>query len=65
MIYTGGGSFFLADEALLNSPSRADGIDAETEFRLRLYGAELIQEGGMLLKLCVVRCAEMCMCWLL
>ena len=53
MIYTGGGTFFLSDEALATSPSAADGVDAETEFRLRVYGAELIQEGGMLLRLCV------------
>jgi hypothetical protein len=65
MIYTGGGSFFLDDAALAHSPSRADGVDAETEFKLRLYGAELIQEGGILLKLCVsacARCVRCCVC---
>ena len=46
-------SFYLSDEALLDSPSLKDGIDQETEFMLRLYGCELIQEGGILLKLCV------------
>jgi hypothetical protein len=53
MIYTGGGSFFLSDEALLASPSRADGVDVEIEFKLRCYGAEMIQAGGALLRLYV------------
>ncbi len=35
---------------LENSPSRDHGIDKETETTLRIYGCELIQEGGVLLK---------------
>jgi hypothetical protein len=50
---SGGGNFFLSNEQLLASPSRADAIDEECEFKLRLYGAELVQEGCILLKLCV------------
>jgi hypothetical protein len=34
-----------------NTPSRASGIDEETETALRIYGCELIQEAGILLKL--------------
>ena len=52
MIYTALDNFYLSDEQLANTPSVAEGeIDAETEFKLRVYGAELIQEGGTLLKL--------------
>ena len=53
MIEAGGGTFFLSDEALLASPSRADGVSAETEFKLRVYGVELIQAATRLLRLCV------------
>ena len=34
-----------------NTPSRASGIDEETETALRIYGCELIQEAGVLLRL--------------
>ena len=50
---SGGGNFFLSDEQLRASPSRADAIDEECEFKLRVYGAELVQEGCILLNLCV------------
>lgn len=53
MIFTGGGSFYLSDAALLDSPSRGDGVSAEVEFKLRVYGAELVQAGAILLRLCV------------
>ncbi|XVF06925.1 hypothetical protein REPUB_Repub06bG0093000 [Reevesia pubescens] len=36
---------------LNNSPSRKDGIDEATETTLRIYGYDLIQESGILLKL--------------
>ncbi|KAL2942264.1 Cyclin-L1-1 [Bienertia sinuspersici] len=36
---------------LKDSPSRKDGIDEETEITLRIYGCDLIQESGILLKL--------------
>jgi len=42
-------SFYLTVEQLENSPSRSDGIDKDTEGRLRMYGCELIQEAGILL----------------
>eukprot|EP00250_Pteridium_aquilinum_P020944 c24995_g4_i1 orf=32-1396(+) len=51
MIYTAIDTFYLSQEQLQNSPSRKDGVDEETETVLRLYGCELIQEGGILLKL--------------
>lgn len=38
-------------ELFENPPSRVDGVDAETEMKLRLFGCELIQEAGILLQL--------------
>lgn len=43
--------FLVPDHILLNSPSRSDGVDEETENELRIFGCELIQEAGILLKL--------------
>ncbi|XP_030515222.1 cyclin-L1-1 [Rhodamnia argentea] len=51
MIYTAIDNFYLTDEQLKNSPSRKDGIDEATETTLRIYGCDLIQESGILLKL--------------
>lgn len=51
MIYTAIDTFYLTDEQLTNSPSRKDGIDEATETTLRIYGCDLIQEAGILLKL--------------
>lgn len=51
MIYTAIDTFYLTDDQLTNSPSRKDGIDEETEITLRIYGCDLIQESGILLKL--------------
>ncbi|XP_058076855.1 cyclin-L1-1 isoform X5 [Magnolia sinica] len=51
MIYTAIDTFYLTDEQLRNSPSRKDGIDETTEMTLRIYGCDLIQESGILLKL--------------
>ncbi|KAK1267505.1 Cyclin-L1-1 [Acorus gramineus] len=51
MIYTAIDTFYLTDEQLKNSPSRKDGIDEETETNLRIYGCDLIQESGILLRL--------------
>ncbi|KAK1288697.1 Cyclin-L1-1 [Acorus calamus] len=51
MIYTAIDTFYLTDEQLKNSPSRKDGIDEETETSLRIYGCDLIQESGILLRL--------------
>ncbi|KAJ8765889.1 hypothetical protein K2173_020405 [Erythroxylum novogranatense] len=51
MIYTAIDNFYLSDEQLENSPSRKDGIDKATETTLRIYGCDLIQESGILLKL--------------
>jgi hypothetical protein len=50
MIYTALDNFYLTEEQLENSPSRKDGIDRDTEATLRVYGTELIQEAGILLK---------------
>jgi hypothetical protein len=38
-------------KAFESTASRADGIDAATEFDMRVFGCELIQEAGILLKL--------------
>ncbi|XP_076921363.1 cyclin-L1-1-like [Bidens hawaiensis] len=51
MIYTAIDTFYLTDEQLENTPSRKDGIDEATETTLRIYGCDLIQESGILLKL--------------
>lgn len=41
---------YLPPSHIYDTPSRKDGIDLETERRLRVYGCELIQEAGILLK---------------
>lgn len=51
MIYAPVDTFYLTDEELRNSPSVKDGIDEVTEVKLRIYGCQLIQETGILLKL--------------
>lgn len=51
MIYTTIDTFYLTDEQIENSPSRRDGIDKATETTLRIYGCDLIQESGILLRL--------------
>ena len=50
-----GGLFFLSDEQLQATPSRADGLDDVTEFRLRVYGGDIIQAASLLLRLCVTQ----------
>lgn len=45
-------SFVVNEEEFYNTPSRKEGIDELTEFDLRVYGCELIQEAGILLKMC-------------
>ena len=49
MLCTNVDNFYLTDDDLEKSPSRQDGIDAETECTLRQYGAELIQKAGIML----------------
>ncbi|KAL6559581.1 Cyclin-L1-1 [Orobanche gracilis] len=51
MIYTAIDTFYLTGGVLKNSPSSKDGIDEATETTLRIYGCDLIQESGILLKL--------------
>ncbi|CAM8898432.1 unnamed protein product [Rhodiola kirilowii] len=51
MIYTAIDNFYITDEQLEETPSRKDGIDNETETILRIYGCDLIQESGILLRL--------------
>ncbi|XP_020590427.1 cyclin-L1-1-like [Phalaenopsis equestris] len=51
MIYTAIDNFYLTDEDLKNSPSRKDDIQEDTEIMLRIYGCDLIQESGILLRL--------------
>ena len=45
----------LPPEKLSPSPSQQDGLDEEIEMDLRILGCELIQTGGILLKLPQVR----------
>uniref|UniRef100_A0A6B2L7I7 Cyclin-like domain-containing protein n=1 Tax=Arcella intermedia TaxID=1963864 RepID=A0A6B2L7I7_9EUKA len=42
---------YFTDEQVLNTPSREDQISFYVERRLRIYGCELIQDAGILLKL--------------
>ncbi|GLJ20559.1 hypothetical protein SUGI_0374050 [Cryptomeria japonica] len=51
MIYTAIDTFYVTEEQIAKSPSRKDGIDLETETTLRVYGCDLIQESGILLRL--------------
>lgn len=51
MIYAAIDNFYLTDEQLEDTPSRKDGIDHDTETTLRVYGCDLIQESGILLRL--------------
>jgi hypothetical protein len=51
MIYTTLDTFSLSHEQIVDSPSRRDGVDENVETLLRVYGCELIQECGILLKL--------------
>mmetsp|Transcript_38289 Transcript_38289/g.68342 ORF Transcript_38289/g.68342 Transcript_38289/m.68342 type:complete len:409 (-) Transcript_38289:1988-3214(-) len=44
-------TFIITPHEIENTPSRADGIDSETEDTLRMVGCEMIQEAGILLKL--------------
>lgn len=41
----------LPEDKLIATPSQLDGLDSETETDLRIYGCELIQTAGILLKL--------------
>ena len=50
MIYTAIDNFYLTYVQLKNSPSRKDGIDEATETTLQIYGCDLTQESGILLK---------------
>ena len=43
-------NFYFSDEQISNSPSRKDGVSDETEFKLKVYGCELVQEGAILLR---------------
>jgi hypothetical protein len=44
----------LPAEVMWMTPSHSEGLDEETELALRVYGCELIQEAGILLKLYVM-----------
>ncbi|KAJ9526862.1 hypothetical protein QJQ45_017765 [Haematococcus lacustris] len=50
MLCSGDSLFFVTDEELQNTPSRKDGIDSSTESALRLFGAQLVQQAGILLR---------------
>jgi hypothetical protein len=51
MIYTTLDTFYVSHQQMLDSPSRRDGVDENVENLLRIYGCEIIQECGILLKL--------------
>lgn len=44
-------NLLLPEEKLATTPSQLDGLDADTETDLRIYGCELIQTAGILLRL--------------
>eukprot|EP01116_Phalansterium_solitarium_P006412 TRINITY_DN1870_c0_g1_i3.p1 TRINITY_DN1870_c0_g1~~TRINITY_DN1870_c0_g1_i3.p1 ORF type:complete len:808 (+),score=76.45 TRINITY_DN1870_c0_g1_i3:178-2601(+) len=43
--------FHITEEQLDQTPSRLDGVDVSTEYRQRIFGCELIQHAGIMLKL--------------
>ena len=51
MIFTALDNFYVSKEDLANSPSRKDGISSDVEREQRIYGCEMIQEAGILLRL--------------
>ncbi|EGG15128.1 cyclin [Cavenderia fasciculata] len=44
-------NLYFTNEEIIDSPSKRDGIDPLVEDNLRRYGADIIQEAGVLLKL--------------
>lgn len=42
---------YFSEQEIENTPSRKDGVDSVTERKLRIYGCEIIQDAGILLKL--------------
>lgn len=51
MIYSLLDGFYLTDEQLADTPSRADGIEPEVEEELRRYGCDILQEAAVLMQL--------------
>lgn len=51
MTYSSVDSFYVSDGTLSTSPSRKDGVEENTELMLRRFGCDLIQQGGILLRL--------------
>lgn len=45
-------AFEVTEEEFHLTPSRKDGVDELTEFDLRVYGCEVIQQACIILKLC-------------
>jgi hypothetical protein len=43
-------NFYFSDAQIADSPSRRDGVSETTEFRLKAYGCELVQEAAILLR---------------
>jgi hypothetical protein len=50
--------FLVPEGGLQNTPSRKDGVMEELESNLRIYGCELIQQAGILLKLYPLFCCS-------
>ncbi|KAF2077716.1 hypothetical protein CYY_000963 [Polysphondylium violaceum] len=44
-------NLYFSDDEILNSPSRRDGVSEQVEDNQRRYGAEILQEAGILLEL--------------
>jgi hypothetical protein len=49
----------LDEELVLNTPSSRDGVDRATEDKLRIYGCELIQKAGVLLRLYLIKITKL------
>lgn len=51
MIFTALDNFYVNKDDLADSPSRKDGVSPDVERDQRIYGCEMIQEAGILLRL--------------
>lgn len=51
MIFTALDNFYVSKDDLADSPSSKDGISSDVERDQRIYGCEMIQEAGILLRL--------------
>lgn len=54
-------AFEVTEEEFHLTPSRKDGVDELTEFDLRVYGCEVIQQACIILKLCAQWTSSVCL----